>query len=208
MNTPPNIHLHTVLYSTIQYHKVLCSTVPYHIIPYYTIKYYKETSYPLRQLYSSDPTTPPTPPPPPIRNCCTLLALPISSEIMDGFWCSRCLNDRIEVPNMMRLFSGGATTPLVVKIWTKQPWVKIENLRIFDHNFSPLRGKIWLYLFYHFLGYGSKILHKKSEVILTKNEDVTVIFLNFDFILNWKNQCQALFLLKMTWIFLCKILEP
>ena len=59
-------------------------------------------------------------------NCCTLLALPISPEIMDGFWCSRCLNSHIEVPNMMRLFAGGATTPLVVKIWTKQPWVKIK----------------------------------------------------------------------------------
>ena len=32
------------------------------------------------------------------------LALPISPEIMDGFWCSRCLNDRIEVPDMMKLF--------------------------------------------------------------------------------------------------------
>ena len=28
----------------------------------------------------------------------------------------------------MRLFAGGAITPLVVKIGTKQPWVKIENL--------------------------------------------------------------------------------
>ena len=27
---------------------------------------------------------------------------------------------------MMRLFAGGATTPLVVKILTKQPWVKTE----------------------------------------------------------------------------------
>ena len=47
------------------------------------------------------------------------LALPISPEIMDRFWCSRCLNDRVEVPDMIRLFAGGATTPLVVKIWTK-----------------------------------------------------------------------------------------
>ena len=35
-------------------------------------------------------------------------------------------NDRVQVPDMMRLFAGGATTPLVVKIWTKQPWVKIK----------------------------------------------------------------------------------
>ena len=30
-----------------------------------------------------------------------------------------------------------------------------------------------------FLRYGSKILHKKSQVILTKNEGVTVIFPEF-----------------------------
>ena len=49
------------------------------------------------------------------------LGMPIETEVMEGFWHSRCLNDRIEVPDMMRLFAGGATTPLVVKIWTKQP---------------------------------------------------------------------------------------
>ena len=78
------------------------------------------------------------------------LALPISPEIMDGFWCSRCLNDRIEVPDMMRLFAGGATNPLVVKIWTKQLWVKIENSCNFDCNFALFTGKIWLWLFYNF----------------------------------------------------------
>ena len=119
------------------------------------------------------------------------LAPPIFPEIMDGFWCSRCLNDRIKVPHMMRLFAGGATTPLVVKIWTKQPWVKIENLRDFDRNFVLFRGKIWLWQFDFFLHYGSKILHKKSQVIWSKNEGVKVIFLNFDFILYWENQCHA-----------------
>ena len=44
------------------------------------------------------------------------LALPISPEIMDGFGCSRCLNDRIEVPDMIRLFADSATPPLMVKI--------------------------------------------------------------------------------------------
>ena len=77
------------------------------------------------------------------------LALPISPEIIDGFWCSRCLNNCIEVPKMMRLLAGGATTPLVVKIWTKQPWVKIENSHNFDHNFVLFRGKIWLWLFHN-----------------------------------------------------------
>ena len=76
------------------------------------------------------------------------LALPISPLIIDGFWCSRCLNDRIKVPHMMR-FAGGATTPLVVKIWTKQTWVKIEYSRNFDCNFALFKGKIWLWLFYN-----------------------------------------------------------
>ena len=76
--------------------------------------------------------------------------LSISSEIMDGFWCSRCLYNHIDAPDMMGSFSGGATTPLVVKIWTKQPRVKIENSRNFDCNFALSRGKIWLRLFYDF----------------------------------------------------------
>ena len=42
----------------------------------------------------------------------------------------------------MRLFAGGATTPLVVKILTKEHWVKIENLRNFARNFALSRGKI------------------------------------------------------------------
>ena len=103
-----------------------------------------------------------------------------------------CLNDHIQVSDMMRLFAGGATTPLVVKIWTKQPWVKIENSCDFDRNFTLFRGKIWLLLFYNFfLCYGSKNLCKKFQVISTKNKDVTEICLNFDLILNLKNQCHA-----------------
>ncbi len=39
-----------------------------------------------------------------------------------------------------------------------------------------------------FLRYGSKILHKKFQVISSKNEGVTAIFPNFDFIFNQKNQ--------------------
>ena len=78
------------------------------------------------------------------------LALPISPEIMDGFWCSRCLKDCIKVPDMIRLFAGGATTPLVVKIWTKQTWVKIEYSRDFDRDFTLFRGQIWLWLSYNF----------------------------------------------------------
>ena len=35
------------------------------------------------------------------------------------------------------------------------------------------------------------MIHKKSQVISTKNEGVTGIFPNFDFILNRENQCHA-----------------
>ena len=42
-----------------------------------------------------------------------------------------------------------------------------------------------------FLHNGSKILHKKSQVISIKNEGVTAIFPNFDFILNQENQRHA-----------------
>ena len=42
-----------------------------------------------------------------------------------------------------------------------------------------------------FLRYGFKIQHKKPQVILSKNEGMTAIFLNFDFILNRENQRHA-----------------
>ena len=79
-------------------------------------------------------------PPPFPWNCCMLIPLPISHEIMDGFWCSRCLNDRIKVPDMMRFFVGGALTPLVVEIWTKQPKVEIIPLSLIKS--SPV-DKFW-----------------------------------------------------------------
>ena len=42
-----------------------------------------------------------------------------------------------------------------------------------------------------FLRYGSRILHEKSQVISSKNEGVTAIFLNLDFIFNQENQCHG-----------------
>ena len=41
------------------------------------------------------------------------------SEIMDGFQCSRCQNDCIDLPNKIGSFASGATTHLVVKSGTK-----------------------------------------------------------------------------------------
>ena len=49
---------------------------------------------------------------------------------------------------------------------------------------------------------------KKSQVISTKNEGVTAIFPNFDFILNWENQCHAFIFAQNDLNFLCNILEP
>ena len=39
---------------------------------------------------------------------------------MDIFWCLRCLNDRIEVPNMKGSFASAANASLVAKNGTKQ----------------------------------------------------------------------------------------
>ena len=60
---------------------------------------------------------------------------------------------------MMRLFAGGATTPLVVKIGTKQPWVKIENL-------SPLALKTaQTFNYFHFWAPGRQ-WHPLQKILL------------------------------------------
>ena len=105
--------------------------------------------------------------PPPFRNCSHPLLHSIESVIMDGFWHSRCLNDRIDLLYMIGLLASGTNTSLVAKNGTKQPWVKIENLHNFDCNFALCRGKIWQWLFY-ISYYGSKILHKKFQLIAKK----------------------------------------
>ena len=128
---------------------------------------------------------------------------------MDGLWCSRCLNDRIEVPEMMRLFAGGTTTPLVVKIWTKQPWVKIENLCDFDHNFALFRGKIWLWLFYNL--FCVMVLRFYTKHLKSFHPKMKVWRWFFRILISFligKIKVTPSFLLKMTWNFLCKILEP
>ena len=54
-----------------------------------------------------------------------------------------------------------------------------------------LEAKFDYEYFIIFLCYGFKILHKKSQVISSKNEGMTGIFPNFDFILNQENQCHG-----------------
>ena len=79
----------------------------------------KIQSYRLRQLYSSE-SSDPTPPPELLHH----LAQSIESEIMDGFWSSRCLNDHMDLPDMIGSFVSGATASLVAKNRTKNIWVR------------------------------------------------------------------------------------
>ena len=132
-----------------------------------------------------------------------------TSEIIDRFWCSRCLNNRFEVPNMMRLFAGGATTPLVVKIWTKQPWVKIENLCDFDCNFALFRGKIWLWLFYNLFCIMVLKFYTKNFKSFRPKMKAWHRFSRLKMKSKFgKIAVTPSFLVEMTWNFLCRILEP
>ena len=46
--------------------------------------------------------------------------MPIESEIMDGFWNSRCLNNRINLFYIIGSFASGANVSLVAKNGTKK----------------------------------------------------------------------------------------
>ena len=83
------------------------------------------TSYHLRQLYSSVPLLLCSS----SRNCCTILDLPISSEIIDRFWHSRCLKDRINLFYMIGSFASCANVSLRSKKGTKKiiPLLSIKS---------------------------------------------------------------------------------
>jgi len=55
---------------------------------------------------------------------------------MDGFFSSRCLNDRIDLPDKIGSFLSGATTPMVVKNGTKKiiplPMIKLSISQPFE----------------------------------------------------------------------------
>ena len=58
------------------------------------------------------------------------LAESIESEIMDIFWFSRCLNDHIDLHNMIELYESGTTTSIVAKNRTKnlsQPFKELQG---------------------------------------------------------------------------------
>ena len=99
--------------------------------------------------------------------------------------------------------------PLVVKIGTKQPWVKIENLRNFDRNFMLFRGKIWLWLFYKlFCVMVLKFYTKNLKSFQPKMKGWRQFFQILISFLIWKINVTPSFLLEITWNLLCKILEP
>ena len=72
---------------------------------------------------------------------CSHLGMAIEYEIMDRFWHSRCLNNSIDIPNIMGSSAGGATASLVAKNLNKK---NFSDITIFDHDFVLSRGRNWL----------------------------------------------------------------
>ena len=69
------------------------------------------------------------------------LAESIESEIMDGFWCSRCLNDLIDLPNIIGSFASNATVSIVAKNWTKNISQPFKELHGSDSEFKLITPK-------------------------------------------------------------------
>ena len=65
------------------------------------------------------------------------LAQSIDSELIEGFWCPRCLNDYIYLPYMIGLLSGGTTSSLVAKNRTKKLSEPFEELQGLNSEFEP-----------------------------------------------------------------------
>ena len=75
---------------------------------------------------------------------------------------------------MMRSFAGGTTTPMVEKI--NNPGWKLKICATLIVILPYLEAKFDYGYFIIFLRYGSRILHKKFQVISSKNEGVALIF--------------------------------
>ena len=56
----------------------------------------------------------------PFRICCYPLLHSIESEIMDGFWHLRCLNNHMDLPYMIGTLASSANASSVAKNGTKQ----------------------------------------------------------------------------------------
>ena len=79
---------------------------------------------------------------------CTILAQCLKSEIMDGFWSLRCVNDCFDLPNKMGSYVNGAANPLVVKSRTKR--LKLSQVDGFWssrclNDCIDLPDKIWIW---------------------------------------------------------------
>ena len=69
------------------------------------------------------------------------MVLPIKSEIMDGFWSSRCLKDHLDRPDEIGSFLSSATTPMVVKKELKKSTLN-PTFPEFVCNFALSKGII------------------------------------------------------------------
>ena len=137
------------------------------------------------------------------------LRIPKESEIIDGFWHSRCLNNINDLLYMIESFVIGANASLVAKNGTKLPWVKIENSRNFDRDFALFRGQIWLWLFYNLFCVMVLRFYTKNFKSFRPKMKAWRRFFQI-LILFWigKINVTSSFFLKMTWNFLSYILEP
>ena len=100
--------------------------------------------------------------------------LPIKSELIDGFWRSRCLNNHIDLSNMIGIFASGATASLVGKIGTKNLFFKHWYFR--SQFCAIYRQKLTIGLLCFFIEWCLTIMHKKIQVNPIKIEGVASIF--------------------------------
>ena len=77
----------------------------------------------------------------PFQSCWNILAPPLESEIMDGFWCSRSLNDRIGLLNMIGSFASGTTASIVAKNWTNNSSQPFKELQGSNSEFKLITSK-------------------------------------------------------------------
>ena len=111
----------------------------------------------------------------------------IKSSPVDRFWYLSCLNDHIDLPDMIGSFASGAIAFIVAKNQTK------TLSQLFKELQGYLEAKFDYRYFIIFLHNGSKIPHKKFQVILSKHEGVTLIFPIQNEIKIWEN-CRHAFI--------------
>ena len=77
-----------------------------------------------------------------VLNILPNLAQSVDSELMDGFWCSRCLNYCIGLPHIViGSLASSATSSLVAKNWTKKLSQPFEELQGSNSEFKLITPK-------------------------------------------------------------------